>query len=289
MNNFIAERPEVSLENFEAVYDYYERDPSRVIATLGHLAVSTKYKPDVIFDSEAEEQIGEVFDGGGQAFLLANHVYGEDVRHLPSLLWRERVFKPMITRTNIYGKSELVSGRSQGAKVQRILYDELGMVPVFRRKDLAEDEWSEDNQILFPRAKERLLDLGASKLNRGFHAAIFPEGERDEVLAQEERDPSKVRRLMGGFAEMIGRSERLGNIFIVIAGLSYPDLPFKNPTSKQEKSTNKEVKLRPTLFIPRPVEVTRENIDNLVSIAQDSLQSAVTEASQRRSLSGRNH
>lgn len=59
----VADRPEVSLPNYKAVYEYYrDLEPDPIIARLGHLAVSLAYWPQAVFADGAEDAIGSDID-----------------------------------------------------------------------------------------------------------------------------------------------------------------------------------------------------------------------------------
>lgn len=285
MLKYVNPGPQATLENYGEVLEFCERAPNRLVATLGHWTVSLQHKPIVTFEDGAEDRIDDLFDQGKQADLLANHVYAADVSHLPALLWRERAFVPMIGKTNIFGKSELVQGDEFSDKLRRWTYYRLGMIPLIRGKDVNEVIWSDNTKAAFDEAKEAAIDLGATKFNQGFHETIFPEGERDESLDEAKQNPNVVRSLKRGFAEMILRSQDPTSIFIITPGLSYPELPHKDPRTKQEKRANKRMKLRPDIFVPHPIEVSREHsVDDLVELAHHSLQTAVTKARRVRAL-----
>lgn len=285
MMRYLDPGPQATLDNYGEVLEFCGREPSRIVTTLGHFVVSQQYKPIVTFEEGAEDRIGNLLAEGQQADMLANHVYGADVRHLPALLWREPVFKPMIGKTYIFGKSELTQGDELSDKLQRWIYYRLGMIPLIRGKDVNEVIWSDSTKAAFDSAKEAAIDLGATKFDQGFHETIFPEGERDESLDKGQRNPNVVRPFKHGFAEMILRSHDPANIFIITPGLSYPELPHQDPETKKEKRANKSAKLHPDIYIPHPIEVAEgHTVEDLVELAHCSLETAVKKARRVRAL-----
>lgn len=212
--------------------------------------------------------------------LLADHVFAEDTVHLPALLLRERVFRPMIGRTNIYGMSPLLSADSRHATPTRYLFDGLGMIPVFRRKDskyltgLSEDEKAN----LQKGARKALIETVAHKLDLGFHPTMFPEGERSENFSDNETDHRVVKPLLRGFVDMIYASKMPEEVTIVPLGFGYDPRTENRPKTKIERYRQMNWKRTPTVFIGNPIEVTMSGKEALLERTQEALQNAVTAA-----------
>lgn len=251
--------PEVTINNYLEVYNYYrQRDPSPAVANLGHFIAGLLYHPKVEYQPGAKsrifEQVGEV---KRPVLIVPNHIYRSDVMHLPAILQREGVFRPLRTNTVIVAQSPLFQGAS------RLLYDRLGAIPAFRKKDTAGMGLDEDTRkALHVLAKSELASVIGSKIDKGFSTAIFSEGERN--LNNEESDPRKVQPLKNGIIDMINAATDPEGLMIVTAGFAYME-------------DGRGDVLRPNVFIPSPLEVG-DSTDGLLDRVQASLQFAVDNA-----------
>ena len=254
--------PEVKIENYEEVYNYYrQREPSPFVARLGHLVAGLLYHPDVEYQSGVQAKIHEKISGNSKrpVLIVPNHINRSDVMHLPAILQREKVFRPMRANTVIVAKSPLFRD------ARRILYDRLGAIPAFRKKDSIELDLDNDHKkILQTSAKKELTKVVGSKIDNGFNVAIFSEGELSRHT--EEADPRTVQPLRDGIINMINAAKDPEGLMIITAGFAYTG------------ASSAELR-KPRVFIPEPLEVGNST-DGLLQKIQSSLQLAVDEANE---------
>lgn len=267
------ERPLVEIENYDAVYDfYYDLEPSARLARVGHAVLSQLYKPRTHFNEGADERISDLLANDHLIMFALNHVYAADTVSLPAMMRQEPVFHDMIGQTNIYAKASLFSGNQMFRK----LIDGLGAKPVFRKKDVPE-VYAEDEALRMRRlSTERLIAVGAHGLDKGFHAAIFPEGERDENFVKAQRNPRIVKPLRPGIVDMIHASNDPERIAIIPMGFSYGEKAATRSKTKTGKVTQEIKRRKPVLVVGSPIRVsTRVSKTALRVETQDALQRAV--------------
>lgn len=249
--------PRVKIENYEEVYDYYrQREPSPFVARLGHLVAGLLYHPNVDYQSGAQAKIHEKITGDSKrpVLIVPNHINRSDVMHLPAILQREKVFRPMRTKTVIVAKSPLFRD------ARRIIYDRLGAIPAFRKKDSEGLDLDYNHKkFLQASAKKELSDVIGSKIDSGFNVAIFSEGELSRHT--EEADPRTVQPLRDGIIDMINAANDPEGLMIITAGFAYTGV------------SSAELR-KPRVYIPEPLEIGNST-DGLLNKIQSSLQSAV--------------
>ncbi|MEI6481261.1 MAG: 1-acyl-sn-glycerol-3-phosphate acyltransferase [Candidatus Saccharibacteria bacterium] len=243
-------RPEVTMENYQAVYDYYDqRGPNTNFAHLGHFLMRKAFHPDVSFAPDAQQVIAEKLSNGAQVIIVTNHDSDVDQYNLASMVNTKGVFAPMVGKTVIMAKPQLFSMAGKAGRLQRMAIDELGSYPVFRASDGVGEKGS-PQRFLQRRASDSSIQLGLNKTGRDkYHLAGFPEGRRTLVARVDDtgfthpgEDHTKVRTLSRGFGilyENLLDLER--EVLVVSAGMAYGhDDSYRNLKD-------------PTVFIGQPI------------------------------------
>jgi len=221
-------RPEVTLENYQAVFDYYDqRGPNTNFAHFGHFVMGRKFHPAVSFAPGAEQTIGETLAEGAQVILVTNHDSEADQFNLASFVSKRSVFGRLVSKTVIMARYGLFNEPGRKGKLQRIAIDELGSFPAFRAKDGSGDANSPERQLQ-KKASASTRQLGFNKTARDrYHLAGFPEGQRTPAG----EDHTVVRTLSPGFGEIYANlADR--KIMVVSAGIAYgiDERDYTNPT-----------------------------------------------------------
>jgi len=133
-------RPEVLLQNYDALYNFYEQyEQNQLFARFGHFVFGQMYKPQVSYagDGFAQEAIRNELDEDRRLALAANHLTDADQYALMSLIQREKVFHPFIGNSFMVAKASLFTRPpSKGGLVLRRALDGMGGIPVFRTEDV---------------------------------------------------------------------------------------------------------------------------------------------------------
>lgn len=222
-------RPEVTMDNFQAVFDYYDgRGPNTIFAHFGHYVMGKAFDPEVIFAPGAEEEIGNELELSAQAFVVANHDSEADQFNLASFVSKRSVFGRLVSRTVIMARYGLFDEPGKKGHLQRIAMDELGAFPAYRAKDAKGDPQSRERQLQ-KKASESTLQLGLNKTARDkYHLAGFPEGQR----TPNGEDHTIVRPLSRGFGEIYSNIDDGRKLIVISAGIAYglQDRDYKRPT-----------------------------------------------------------
>jgi len=122
--------PEVSLDNYEAVYEYYRsHQQNRFVAKLAYAALALKYRPRVRYAPGAEAALKTLLERKTQLVVAVNHLTESDQFTLAATAWRTPL-RRVIGRTRVLAKDELFVDPSQRKKI-----DMMGSIPVFRSKN----------------------------------------------------------------------------------------------------------------------------------------------------------
>lgn len=246
-------KPEVTLENYEQVYDYYlDYDQPKLGAKLGHGAMALFFKPHVEYAPDAEQLVGHYLESPDIRGVVAfNHLSDKDQYVLSAMAHREPVFKSLIGNTFVQSKEPLFHHPNKFIRpFLRRGVDIMGAVPAFRKKDVDKSKTE-----LRRMATARLLDISVRKLRSGKNMAVFPEGTRNDI------DPEVVQPLRTGIATVVGSVSLTNEVGIIPVGFTY-----------------EHDKRRPDIYIESPALVREIGIDNLLPWLQNSLQSAVDNA-----------
>ena len=155
--------PEVSLDNYEAVYEYYRsHQQNRFVAKLAYAALALKYRPRVRYAPGAEAALKTLLERKTQLVVAVNHLTESDQFTLAATAWRTPL-RRVIGRTRVLAKDELFVVPSQA---QEGRHD--GQHPVFRSKNYGLRAVSDAGRVM--------MDVAAERLGNGDCLAIFPEG-----------------------------------------------------------------------------------------------------------------
>lgn len=81
--------PEVSLDNYEAVYEYYRsHQQNRFVAKLAYAALALKYLPRVRYAPGAEAALKTLLERKTQLVVAVNHLTESDQFTLAATAWR---------------------------------------------------------------------------------------------------------------------------------------------------------------------------------------------------------
>lgn len=181
-------KPEVTIENHSAVYDYYDnRRQNRPITKMVYWLLNTIYNPQVDYAPGAKEQIEACAEEGVGLEVLLNHVSRKDPMVAGGVVWKTPL-RNYIGRVAPLGKDQLF----QDGMWSRAFYDETGGIPVFRTKN-------HDRQAVMT-AGRRLVDVAANRLVDGGLVAIYPENEINEG------DPTKITDVYSGMGHIACRA-----------------------------------------------------------------------------------
>lgn len=258
-------RPEVSIENFPAVFDYYDqRGPNPTFARLGHWVMSQKFKPQISIDRDTREVLASEFRAGTLAMVLMNHLNALDQYNLASSVRLARPMRPIIGKTVIMAKIDSIFDKPGPiGYLRRVAVDELGSFPVVRQKDEDENA-SEELKQMRRDASDLSLLLGKNKTARdGLHLAAFP--ERGGRLG-EDGDPTVVRELLRGPSEIYENLRGVRRVMVVPFGqyIGHGDLE-RRPTS-------------PNMHIGMPVITDTRDLHEFTGLVHAEMQESVNQA-----------
>lgn len=283
-------RPEVSLQNYEPLYEFYEHyEQNQLFARLGHLILSQMYKPIVTYaeGGAAEEAIRNELDEDRRLALAANHLTKGDQYVLMSLVQREKVFRPFIGNSFMAAKAPLFKN-----PLLRLVLDEMGGIPVFRMEDVKnqdtedvehqdtedvehlDSETPSDIEVLQRLAVLRVNDVQIARLIRGRHMGNFPGGTRNR------EDHTKVQELKKGFAHTVLNAAKIVGVSIAPIGMYYGEPDNYNKLDVPNKHT-------PNMHIGMPLRVDpalspEELTSQLELVIQDCVNVAVDAYKDRR-------
>lgn len=249
-------RPEVTLDNYQAVYDWYQqyRQP-RPLTKLAYAALNRMYKPSVYYSDGAEDQFDEFrIDNTSQIFVF-NHLTNKHDQFVASAVAHQMIPED-VGRTRVLAKDELFHG------VQGRFVNLMGAVPTFRKKDHVAGVETVD------RANDAMFAALGAIVAGGENVAVFGEGTHNKA------DPTKLQKLRPGFARIALHAYNIGaNVAITPIGMSFgPTIDSLNP--KQAS-----VIVAPSVR----VEYT-DTINTLLDVTRDSLQTAIDYANAVHSL-----
>ncbi len=206
-------KPEVTLENYEAVYEYYAQyKQPRVGAYVGHKAMSLMFKPQVEYASGAEDAIQDlVRNPNARSIVALNHLSDNDQYVVAAMAQREKVLRPMAGNTFIQSKEVLFHHPNQLLRpILRRGVDIMGAVPAFRKKDVTEGQ-----EDLRRAATAEMIRTSIDKLRAGQNMAIFPEGTRNK------EQPETVQGLKAGITAIAGEVAVTHEVAVVPVGFTY--------------------------------------------------------------------
>ncbi|MFF2555101.1 lysophospholipid acyltransferase family protein [Nocardia sp. NPDC058058] len=235
------EPPEVTLENFDAVYDYYRDHRQNLLkAKAAYWLLGRRFRPRVNYAPGARKALRDFVSDGRPLLISINHLSENDPYTVSAAAWRSPL-RPVIGHTRVLAKHEVFAN----PKLRNTL-DMMGGLPVFRSKDHGTDP--------VDAASERLIDTCAVVMARGDSIALFPEGTCNTV------DHTRVLELGGGIGHIVRRARELGaDPVLVSLGLSYGPRP--DPAAELSKADVRSASFyfgMPLAELPsQPADITR--------------------------------
>ncbi|WP_458686554.1 lysophospholipid acyltransferase family protein [Nocardia tengchongensis] len=243
--------PEVTLENFDAVYDYYRDHRQNLLkAKAAYWLLGRRFQPRVGFAAGARRELRDFISEGRPLVISINHLSEKDPYTVSAAAWRSPL-RPVIGHTRVLAKHEVFAE----PKLRSTL-DMMGGMPVFRSKD---HESSSVNA-----ASGRLIDTCAEVMARGDSIALFPEGTCNYV------DHTRVLELGGGIGHIVCRARELGaNPVLVSLGLSYG--PREDPAAELSKADVRSA----SFYFGRPVGELPAQPADITGLVREELQAAL--------------
>lgn len=208
-------KPEVTLENYETVYEYYRQyQQPRIGAYIGHSAMALMFRPNVRYAPGAEDAIQDLLhEEDGRVILAFNHLSDRDQYVVGAMARREPVMRQMAGNTFIQSKEVLFHHPNKLLRpLLRQGVDIMGAIPAFRKKDIDESQDS-----LRKRATSAMLRTSVEKLRNGQHMAVFPEGTRNK------EHPDTVQDIKPGIFVVAGQVAATHQVGIIPVGFTYGD------------------------------------------------------------------
>lgn len=215
-------RPEVLVENFKEVYEYYEQyRPGPRASKLGHLAMSLAFRPRISFADKAENEIASLIADGTRIIISANHINNRDQYVVGAAAQIEPTLRPLRGKTFIPAKESLFQ-----SPLLRRCVDTMGAIPAFRAKDAMRERDqvapAEHPQVR-KLATKQLLETAIKRIDRGDHMAIFPEGTRNTA------NPLEIQELKEGVGVIAVGVSPETNVAIIPMGICYgPEYDFRS-------------------------------------------------------------
>lgn len=251
-------RPEVALENYRELQEYYSQiEPNWFVARAVHLASALVYKPHVYFEEGTKEAISEELSMGTRLLIACRHMYIDDQNAVAAAIQRENELRALVGNAFIPAKEPYFNKEFHGKKYLRQWLDRAGAVPVFRPQDIP--DLHKDNHQLQAQVTRSFIDTAAQKIIRGQHMFIFPEGTRNRT------DSKELLRINKGLGRIACAASKEVQVALLTIGLDY------------EPERTKWQRQRPHIYIGKltpgpfnsPSEVTRIVEEGLIhDIAQ---------------------
>ncbi|MGW0040281.1 lysophospholipid acyltransferase family protein [Rhodococcus sp. NPDC003348] len=197
------DKPDVTLENSDAVYDFYlAHQQNRLLAKAAYATLAAKFRPRVGFADGAREKIRAAVRSNASIVLSVNHLSESDPYTVAAAAWRSPL-RSVIGRTRVLAKDELFAENKLRDRI-----DLMGSIPVFRGKN--------HGMRAVNAAGQRMMDVCAERMRRGDSLAIFPEGTCNEG------DPTQLQAVGSGVGHITSRAVRLGVAPVLVhMGISY--------------------------------------------------------------------
>lgn len=236
------ERPEITVENYKQVYDYYRtvEQPGRVLK-LAYAALNGILRPRVDLADGAQADLDRIRDESIPHFYIFNHLSKLDYPIFASTLYqisREDIghIRTMGADFNFRRPHFRPSFQFGMGSVS----DYIGAIPVFRSVDYPDTD-------LRP-VQEELFHCVRDTLAMGQKAAAAPEGTINRT-----DDPVKLLKFHSGVAEVIFRTTALLDRE---AGITPMGFCYKLDPEKRNKARKVSVHVGRSLFVPPGMPVS---------------------------------
>lgn len=265
-------KPEVALENYKAVYDYYTTyRPNPIAARIGHALMSSFYRAELAYAPGAEATTKSLLAKGTGLVIPANHFTDRDQYVYGTMAQRSKTLHAIRGHTSIAAKPPVFLK----SDLQRRAVDIMGAVPAFRTKDIfagAERNTRDTSLVSLQRAgSQALREMLVAKLDAGEHVAHFPEGERNKV------NPLEVQPLKIGIGDMLCAVAPDTPVAILPAGFYYPQ--------EEVKDKNGELAIHwdythPAIYLGKPLTQRFEEPQAVIATLQPAMQECLDGAVQ---------
>ena len=211
-------RPEIKLENYEAVYRYY-RDHGQFGPTswLGYHAMSLMMSPEVSYEVGAKDEIRDHIASGGKVIVTPNHLLNTDQYVVAAIVATERVLHPLQGITFVLSRPDILASNF----IQRRGVDTMGAIPVWREKD--DKDKTEAARQLRAKATAMAVETCVHRIvELGDHGALFRESTRNTG------DPRQLLPFKHGASNIILAANSAGaNVLALPIAVRYPDSSHK--------------------------------------------------------------
>ena len=261
-------RPEVTLPNYQAVYDWYQsyRQP-RPVTKLAYAALNRRYNPNIHFAEGVHDEFSDLRRTKTPQIFVFNHLTNHSDQFVASAV-AHQIVPEDVGRTRVLAKDELFHG------AQRHFVDLMGAIPTFRKKDhvgtadkkaLSQevlDQLLTEQAELVDQANEAMFVATGTIVANGENMAVFGEGTHNKV------DPAVLQKLRPGFARIALHAYARGtDIAVTPIGMSFGhSLDSLNPRQAT-------IVVAPSIYV-----TAADTPETLVDATHGSLQVAVTQA-----------
>lgn len=214
-------RPELEPQNAEAVYQYYD-DRIREFSQRGGRFILKAalnlsplwYKPVVDFPESARQRVAHRNAFGNGLIVASNHRSYEDFGVMAAIIGREPELRKLTERHFALAKVKLFASGWKGPlenPVIRTVVEQVGGVPVFRKKDVEKSTAGRRNAV------DALVKMSSELVTDSYNVLIFPHGTvyRGEGIGNTE---TGIGRIAVRVAQL---SQRPAEILPI--GIHYPD------------------------------------------------------------------
>lgn len=259
-------RPEVTLDNYEAVYRFYEGfDQPKAFARFAHLVFAKVFRLDLSFEEGADEEIREALASGVRVVISPNHITGDDQYVIVALAQHLKALHPLRGNTFIPAEPSLFIRKGIMGRLLRWAVDGLGAVPTIRMEDLRRQkvEITPEVEDRYRNCTTRASDVQVSKLQRGQMMAGFWEGTRNRT------DYRVVQPLKKGMAFTAIAAAETVPVAILPVGFYYGSEPedYKRPDVPGKR--------RPHVHVGHPIPVETTDAVTLVAQVHPAIQQCV--------------
>lgn len=239
-------RPDVTIENHQEVYEYY-RDftPNKRAAKLTYAALGAIAVPRVSFVNDAEAQLEHELDRDTAPLVIFNHLSFRDPLLLAGVV-RQTALRGKVGDIRAFAMDPLFHN-----PIARRIVDNCGAVPMFRTKD--------NHGKPVTAAAYEASAVGAHFLLHGQPLAMSPEGGINRT-----DDPSRIMKIRKGIAHTILRARDLGgDPHIIPLGMSYgPEHALRHAN----------------IIVGEPLTDIPDDVNGIIHAIGDHLQAVTTQA-----------